>query len=178
MIRYLPTLAALLLVVNTAQAALGYTLTATPERAIKKAADNPEKITQMLLQGQGDHVQLGALWHGLEWLLDRHCGATPCSVVLGGRKIGPDLGYGPAFFYTPDEVKRLARRMASIDPAQLAANFDAAAMDQANVYPNDWVEQERNGEAPQKKLQDAFIQLRSLFQRSADAGLSVAYVLH
>ncbi|MYN01455.1 DUF1877 family protein [Pseudoduganella sp. DS3] len=178
MIRQLLTLAAFLLAANTAQAALGYTITAAPDRSIKKAADSREKISQLLLQGQGDHVKLGKLWHGLEWLLDRHCGATPCIVVLGGRKIGPDLGYGPAFFYTPEEVRRLAKRMAAIDPADLAASFDAAAMDQASVYPNDWVEQERSGEAPLKKLQDAFVQLRALFQRSADAGLAVAYVLN
>lgn len=178
MIRYLLTLGAFLLATNTAQASLGYTMTAAPERGIRSAATSQEKITQLLLQGQGDHVKLGTLWHGLEWLLDRHCGATPCKVVLGGRKIGPDLGYGPAFYHTPEDVKRLAKLLATIDPAQLAASFDAAAMDKANIYPNDWAEQERNGQAPLKKLQDAFVQLRDLFQRSADAGLAVAYVLN
>lgn len=178
MIRYLLTMATLLLASTAAHASLVYAATAAPEAKIKAAAASKQKITELLMHGQGDHVELDKLWHGLEWLLDRHCGASPCKVVLGGRKIGPDLGYGPAFYYTPEEVKRIASQLAAIEPAQLAASFDAKAMDQANIYPSDWVEWERSGDKPLEMLQDAFVELRELFQRSAKAGHAVAYVLY
>ena len=66
-------------------------------------------------------------------------------------------------------MKRIATQLAAIDPAQLAAYFDAKAMDKASIYPSDWVEQERNGTAPAQLLQDAFVRPRDFFQRSADA---------
>ncbi|WP_374579914.1 YfbM family protein [Pseudoduganella sp.] len=178
MMRRLLTAAALWLACSAAQASLAYAITAAPEARIKAAGASKEKLSELLLRGQDDHVQLDKLWHGLEWLLGRHCGATACQIIMGGRKVGPDLGYGPAFYYTAEEVKRIARQLAAIDPAQLAAHFDATAMDKASIYPSDWVERERSGTAPARLLQDAFVRLRDFFQRSADAGHAVAYVLY
>ena len=53
-------------------------------------------------------------WHGVHYLL---CGrAVPgtglaSQAVMGGTDVGDDLGYGPARYFTPDQVAAMAREL-------------------------------------------------------------------
>jgi hypothetical protein len=54
---------------------------------------------------------------------------------LGGQEIGDNLGYGPARFLTPQQVREVAAALASISKVDLRGRFDLKAMMAANIYP-------------------------------------------
>jgi hypothetical protein len=60
------------------------------------------------------------------------------TTLLGGAEIGPDLGYGPARFMTPDEVRAAATALERVDREALLAHFDAKALMKSEVYPEAW----------------------------------------
>jgi hypothetical protein len=87
-------------------------------------------------------LSLEKAWHGLHYLL---CGAaepdgtTLGNTMLGGTELGGDLGYGPARYFTADEVVAVARALtdAKLESA-MRARFDPAKMVAAGIYPNGW----------------------------------------
>ncbi len=78
-------------------------------------------------------------WHGIHFLLtgDPWEGSPPLmNAVLGGETLGDeDLGYGPARFLTPEEVTELAEALEGWSREKLAARYDPAAMEAAEIYP-------------------------------------------
>lgn len=159
-----------------ARGAMVYHLAAAPEARIQSAVRSAETLREFLYSGTGGGLYLDREWHGLHWLLARDAGSTPdplSRVVIGGREVGPKLGYGRARFFPPDEVRQIAGQLAGIDYEQLRRNYDAAAMDAAEIYPGGWAEAERRGEEPFDHLVLAFSRLRDFYQRAAAAGHAV-----
>lgn len=78
-------------------------------------------------------------WHGIHFLLtgDPWEGTLPlANAVLGGETLGDeDLGYGPARFLTPEEVVELAEALEGQPREKLAAGYDPAALEAAEIYP-------------------------------------------
>ena len=75
-------------------------------------------------------------WHSLHYLLtgEVEAAAPPLgNTILGGKEIGEDVGYGPARFLTPQQVKEVALALAAVTPEDLAGRFDLDAMQAHNI---------------------------------------------
>lgn len=92
------------------------------------AADKPEE----------NGLDLEKSWHVLHYLLTGEPEDAPPplgNAILGGKEIGPDLGYGPARFLTPAEVREVSIALSQIASEDLARRFDLQAMIAAHIYP-------------------------------------------
>ncbi len=84
-----------------------------------------------------ESLSLEKSWHSLHYLLAGDVSETNSilgKTILGGNEIGPDIGYGPARFLEPDEVKEIAAALKKVSKDDLAARFDLKAMVAAKVY--------------------------------------------
>jgi hypothetical protein len=59
------------------------------------------------------------------------------NAILGGTPIGGDVGYGPARFLDPGQVREVASALAALSKEGLARRFDLRAMSAAKVYACD-----------------------------------------
>ena len=124
----------------------------------------PASAAGALTAGKGADISIDKAWHGVHYLL---CGrAVPGSdlasqVVMGGTDVGDDLGYGPARYFTPDQVAAIARELSRPNlEAEMDARFDPDQMMQLGIYPvqfddpddRDW-------------LMDEFRKLRQFYAR-------------
>jgi Domain of unknown function (DUF1877) len=85
-----------------------------------------------------DGLNLEKSWHVLHYLLTGEAEEAPPplgNAILGGKEIGDDLGYGPARFLTPQQVREVASALASMKKEDLASRFDLDAMIKAQIYP-------------------------------------------
>jgi len=88
-------------------------------------------------EDQVNSCDLYKAWNGISFLLEKIGGEQRQILkvaVLGGEPFGEDLGYGPAMFLTPTEVKEIAGFLADIDDAAFRAAFDADEMESADIY--------------------------------------------
>ena len=89
-------------------------------------------------------LELEKSWHCLHFMFtgkvwDKGDGALG-SVMLGGTEL-PDvekvMGYGPAKYFSPAEVKKISKALDAYPIAEQAAKFDVAAAEAAEIYcPN------------------------------------------
>lgn len=98
-----------------------------------------------------DKMDLDRSWEGIYYLLT---GAgivgmfeakPPLSwAFLSGQVIdeAQDLGCGPAHYITADQVRELNAALDSIDEGDLRERFDGERMNEANIYPECWEENE------------------------------------
>jgi hypothetical protein len=85
-----------------------------------------------------DGLNLEKSWHVLHYLLTGKVEDAPPpmgNAILGGTEIGEDLGYGPARFLTPPQVREVAAALAPISKDDLGERFNLKAMIAANIYP-------------------------------------------
>jgi hypothetical protein len=108
---------------------------------------NPDSIADFLYPADGapslaNHLDVDKMWHAIHFLLngDTWEGEVPVvNAVLGGEPIGEvDVGYGPARFLKPGEVRALAEALSDIPADELLARFDPTALNDADVYPQGW----------------------------------------
>lgn len=114
-------------------------------------------------------IDVDKAWHGIHFLLTGEAweGAGPAAMaVLGGTEIGDDVGYGPARYLTPDEVREVAAALAPITAADLGTRFDADALAKADIYPNIWGE----GDEAATYLTEYYDELRSYYLDAASKG--------
>jgi len=82
-------------------------------------------------------LSLEKSWHTLHYLLTGSAGeaSSPLgNAILGGAEIGPDVGYGPARFLEPSQVREVAAALAKISRDELSSRFDLKAMTAAKIY--------------------------------------------
>jgi hypothetical protein len=123
---------------------------AAEARAMSLSPEEQEKVRAGIvkeLQAAGLNLEGGAdqnglnlekSWHVLHYLLTGKPEDAPPplgNAILGGKEIGPDLGYGPVRFLDPDEVREVASALSTITSEDLARRFDLQAMIAANIYP-------------------------------------------
>lgn len=176
--RFLFVLLTWLLAAMPAQASVVYYLVAAPEPQIRALQDTPDRLGSFLYSGGPHRLYLDKAWHGLHWLLAGAAGTTaaPASrVILGGTEIGKDIGYGKARYFSPAEVKAIAQLLARLKEKDLRTNYSPAAMDKANIYPDDWVEWEKDGEDAFAMLLHAFQDLQAFYGQAAKARHAVVY---
>jgi len=84
-----------------------------------------------------ESLSLEKSWHSLHYLLTGNLWEVNSilgKTILGGNEIGPDIGYGPARFLEPAEVKEIATALKKVSKDDLAKRFDLKAMVAAKVY--------------------------------------------
>ncbi|GAA0190845.1 YfbM family protein [Fulvivirga kasyanovii] len=53
-----------------------------------------------------------------------------------------DLGYGPAFYNDQERVNKISKELNKVNITALMANFDGKKLNEANVYPEIWDEED------------------------------------
>jgi hypothetical protein len=98
-----------------------------------------------------DWLDIHKWWDALSW------------TIFGAHVLDPDqdLGYGPANYLTPPEVKELAAALSGISIPQLKANYDSAKMNELELYPNNWDDEDINFLLPY------FEQLKKFYAKAA-----------
>ena len=82
-------------------------------------------------------LSLEKSWHTLHYLLSgsaEEADSPPGNAILGGKEVGPDLGYGPARFLNPNQVREVAAALKKVSNDDLARRFDLNAMKAAKIY--------------------------------------------
>lgn len=104
--------------------------------------DDPDAIGELLFPEEdidehfGTELEIGKSWHGIQFLLESR--PLPYDIVLGGTEIGEDLGYGPARYLTPPQVKEASSALEGLDKSELQRQFNPAAFEAADIYPGGW----------------------------------------
>lgn len=117
-------------------------------------------------------IDIDKSWDGILYLLspdDRYTG--PLSKVLfSGQYIDEeqDLGYGPAHFHSPEEVKAMHEKLSAITVEELENRFDADKMNEEGVYPS-WSSKEEDLEY----LIDNFKEIQRLYAAAAANGQAI-----
>lgn len=120
--------------------------------------------------GAGDSLFLEKAWHGLHYLLAGEAwgGKGELAFLLsGGVETGDDFGYGPARYFEPSEVNKIATLISTIDDAQLWSRYDPQHMTDQGVYPDIWDEPEQD---LHEEYLDYFNLLKEFLAEAAAAG--------
>jgi hypothetical protein len=110
-------------------------------------------------------------WHGIEFLLAQHQPESFSARWLElGQPVSPSTARVPAarIIAAPDVV-RLAGELGQIAPEDLAPHYDAAALDQAGIYPRKWQEWEETFD-PLGQVLEHYTFLQNIAKRCAEAG--------
>jgi hypothetical protein len=116
-----------------------------------------------------NHLSLDKAWHAIHFTLNGHAweGEEPLFLtVIGGQAMGEDMGYGPARYLTPEQVKAVAAALLVVTPELFAEKFYPAALTAAEVYPDIWDEDEESLEY----VQYYYGELRMFYQVAAERG--------
>jgi hypothetical protein len=148
-----------------------YPLTALELQRLKASDD-----VQAVIEGDGG-VSLEKLWHGLHYLLtgEAEGGEPPLAdAILGGTEIGSDMGYGPARYLTPDQVKRISGALSGLTRETLREHFDPADFAENGIYPSIWDEDE---DELFDELMGYFDQMSACYRDAAKSGKAMLLVL-
>jgi hypothetical protein len=116
-------------------------------RAVEDSKNN-EKLREQIIaklesagvttdSGSEEGLTLEKSWHCLHYLLTGTAWETDNvlgKAILGGAEIEPDMGYGPARYLEPNEVKKVAKALKKVSKKDLVSRFNLAAMKAAKVY--------------------------------------------
>ncbi len=108
---------------------------------ISRLIDTEDEEFQAGPWPNGPVLDLDTSWHVLHFLItgDPRKGEHPLgNAIMGGKGIGPDIGYGPARLIQPAEVRTIAKALAEVDENQLRERFDPVALEAAKVYSPLW----------------------------------------
>lgn len=145
---------------------------ATLERLIA----DPDSLPGFLYPEDGGgepepYCDLDKAWHGIHFLLTGKAdeGPDPLSLaVSGGESLGEEVGYGPARYLTPSQVREVAAALSRISTPELRARFDPRAMEDAEIYPREiWV---REGEEAFDYLLEAYVPWAAFYRAAAERG--------
>jgi len=118
------------------------------------------------------HLDIDKAWHGIHYLLNGRAweGEPPLfNVVFGGTELGDeDLGYGPARYLTPEEVRETYLALERISVDDLRARYNARAMTKAEIYPE--IVWERDGDLALQYLVDYYVEVVEFFEEATRLG--------
>lgn len=102
-----------------------------------------------VIENDATKYDIDKSWDGILFLLtgkNSSDTSEPLSRLIFSNQLidkNQDLGTGPAHYLTPQEVKDLNEQIKVIIPSSLKQNFNATAMKELGVYPNNvWDEEE------------------------------------
>jgi Domain of unknown function (DUF1877) len=113
-----------------------------------------------------DVLNLEKSWHTLHYLLAGSAepvAPPPGNAILGGTDIGTDLGYGPARYLLPDQVRQTAQALAKLSVEDLDQRFDLKTMRADKVYAC-------RDDGDRELALDYFRQLQRFYAEAASSG--------
>ncbi|TAL31508.1 MAG: DUF1877 family protein [Alphaproteobacteria bacterium] len=106
---------------------------------LEKLKADPKLIDSYIWPLPKSYLDLHKYWHGIHFILaDDEIGPGPEPIswaVLGGTYIGEDVGYGPARFLMPEQVKMVSESFDAINESQFRAKFDPKKFEVKEIYP-------------------------------------------
>ena len=159
-------------------------LCAVSPSQLKSLIDSPDSIEAFIYPDDGDaepdnHVDLDKSWHAIHFTLTGSVweGEEPLkNVLFGGEEIGEDIGYGPARYLVPDQVRSVATALHAITPDDFAEKFDPSALAAAEIYPTIWDREEAS--ECLAFVQPYYTTLREFYQQASDRGDAVLIYLN
>ena len=107
---------------------------------LESLKQDPDSVGDFLFPEDGgmpNCCDIDKAWQGIHFLLAGNPwqgeGAIG-QVVMGGTELGEDLGFGPARYLTPEQVKQVAQAIEPIDRAELQRRFDPQSMAANDIY--------------------------------------------
>jgi hypothetical protein len=141
---------------------------------LERLRASPDEIEAFLFPDDGDgEPEHGACvdkaWHGIHFVLagDADYVDTPAGwAIMGGREIGDDMGYGPARWLPPEQVRLIAAALPDVDA--FSAAYDPEAMTRDGVYPDViWL---RDGDDARDYLVENYALLLTFYREAAARG--------
>ncbi len=168
----------LLAMTSVAEAGMRLTLVMVAPEDLAHLARDEGALTKVVLETKPPAgMEMDKEWHGIHFLLTGSAWSTQGpygQVILGGKEIGPDLGYGPARFLTAEQVKEIAERLRGVTEDQLRRRYDPVKMTEAEIYPQVW---RREGESALAWLLQGYRQLVEFYDRAAGQGKAVVLAI-
>src|SRR5712691_6264007 len=111
-----------------------------PDRAASLVAE-PAKLEETVKSAK-IYSGVYRYWDGIEYLLAQHSPGSPAAHWLGlGEAVSKAADSIPAArVLAPPLVAQLDAIIREIEPDALAPHYDAAALDEAGIYPRTWVD--------------------------------------
>lgn len=140
-----------------------------PEEELNDLLERAEQIDSFLYDETSEHsrrLDIDKSWHVIHFLLTGSTwgGEPPWSeVVMGGTDISDeDVGYGPARYLLPSEVRNVADALRLLPWQDVASRWDSAAIRDADIYP-EW------SDAPEdlEYVQHNYEALQKFFEQAA-----------
>lgn len=153
---------------------VGYRRSEGAARQILEDADRMDELVES--DDDETSIDLDKAWHGVHWLLTGSSEPTvdlASEAIFGGEPLGEDRGYGPARLLSPEGVMAVAARLRELEPETLRARMDSSAMEDADVYPSIWDEED----VFDTYLAPAFENLRTFYSAAAQDGESVIQII-
>lgn len=147
---------------------------AVEPETLRRLRNEPTLIDGYLHPDDGDsdppnYIDVDKAWHGIHYLLagKADVGAEPLSwAVMGGEEIGDEVGYGPARFLEPEQVRSIASWLP--DDSVFKSRFDPQAMERARIYPEViWV---RDDADALEYLVENYRELVAFYKSAAERG--------
>ncbi len=154
---------------------IGNLVRVSPEK-LDELLESPEQVPAFLdeiyeREDSNEHMDVDKAWQIIHFLLtgEQYEGEFPLSaVMLGGKELGEeDVGYGPARYLTPDEVRAVATAIAAISEDELWSRFNAKAVLKAQIYPSVW------GDGDREYVVNNYAEVRRFYADAAKAGHAV-----
>ena len=114
-------------------------------------------------------VSLEKSWHGLHYLLTGEVWEGDGSLAFllaGGENVGDDEE-SPLRWFSPQEAAEIHRALSAVSNDQLWSRFDAEQLEQQEIYPGIWDEDE---EELKEEYLMYFEQLKQVVAAAADSG--------
>jgi hypothetical protein len=114
-------------------------------------------------------LDLGKAWHAIHFLLARDPwkmeGGPEARAILGGMELEHcEMTYGPARAHDFLQVLAVSRALGTIEPGEIRARFDPAALTANKIYPEGWTDTAATW------IVDSYTMMRTLYARVADNG--------
>jgi hypothetical protein len=141
----------------------------SPDDAVSLLA-SPDSLSNRV-RSATTHSDVYRYWHAIEYLLGQH---RPGSAAAGwlalGTAVSPAVGDVPgARVLSTAEVQRLNDDLRDLQPDDLIAHYDAAALDAAQIYPATWQAWEEDFDPLGQVLEHYFF-LQQFTAQRAEAG--------
>ncbi|MBL7719484.1 MAG: YfbM family protein [Flavipsychrobacter sp.] len=134
-------------------------------------------LEQRVFNDEGDDprlVYIDKAWDGLIFLLTgkgfTESDAPLMNVFFSGVTFDEeqDLGYGPAHYSTPGEVKELHLLLSELSNEEVAGKYDPQKMTELDIYPGGWENEELK-----EYLIDYFRSVKEVYALAAENGEAI-----
>jgi hypothetical protein len=124
-------------------------------------------------------VDIDKSWEGILFLLTgqnlENSDHPLARTLFSGQLIDEDqdLGYGPAQYLTPDQVKEVNAEISKITIDEISKNYDPKKMNELGIYPNVW-----NEEESLEYLTDYFKTVQEVYSKAAQNNQAIITFLN